>query len=163
ALARAVELGLASAGLPRAAVQLIPTTDRDAMRALLRLDELIDLVIPRGGEALIRFVAEHSRIPVIKHFRGNCHVFVERTADELAGLEICYNSKVQRPGVCNAVETILIDDAIAPTFLPKLAERLGQAGVELRGDARARAIVSSMTPATDDDFAAEFLDLICAV
>jgi glutamate-5-semialdehyde dehydrogenase len=163
ALARAVATGLAAAGLPREAVQLVPTTDREAMTALLALDEWIDLVIPRGGEALIRFVAERSRIPVIKHYRGNCHVFVERTADPEAGLEICYNAKVQRPGVCNAVETILVDDAIADTFLPKLAARLGAAGVELRGDARARAIVPAMTAATDEDFAAEYLDLICAV
>src|SRR5207245_5263951 len=112
ALARAVEDGLDAAGLPRDAVQLLPTTDRDAMTALLQRDEEIDLVIPRGGEALIRFVAERSRIPVIKHYRGNCHVFVERTAKPSAGLEICYNSKVQRPGVCNAAETILVDAAI---------------------------------------------------
>jgi glutamate-5-semialdehyde dehydrogenase len=163
ALARAVADGLAAAGLPAAAVQLIQTTDRAAMTELLTKDELIDLVIPRGGEALIRFVAERSRIPVIKHYRGNCHVFVERTADPQMGLEICYNSKVQRPGVCNAAETILVDEAIAETFLPALAERLGRAGVELRGDPRARAVVPSMRPATDEDFAAEFLDLICAV
>ena len=126
-------------------------------------DEEIDLVIPRGGEQLIRFVAEHSRIPVIKHYRGNCHVFVERSADAGMALEICYNSKVQRPGVCNAAETILVDEAIAHSFLPQLAERLGRAGVELRGDERARAVVPALKPATDEDFAAEFLDLICAV
>jgi glutamate-5-semialdehyde dehydrogenase len=163
ALARAVGDGLDAAGLPRAAAQLVPTTDREAMGELLRLDEHIDLVIPRGGEALIRFVAERSRIPVIKHYRGNCHVFVERSADMKMGLEICYNSKVLRPGVCNAAETILVDDAIASTFLPQLAARLGAGGVELRGDARARAVVPAMRPASDEDFAAEFLDLICAV
>jgi glutamate-5-semialdehyde dehydrogenase len=161
ALARAVADGLEAAGLPRAAVQLVPTTSREAMGELLQLDELIDLVIPRGGEALIRFVAERSRIPVIKHYRGNCHIFVERTAPEEMALEICYNAKVQRPGVCNAVETILIDEPIADTFLPKLAERLSQ--VELRGDARACAVVPRMKPAGDDDWAAEYLDLICAV
>jgi glutamate-5-semialdehyde dehydrogenase len=163
ALARAIADGLAEAGLPADAVQLLPTTDRAAMAELLQRDEEIDLVIPRGGEALIRFVAERSRIPVIKHYKGNCHVFVERSARTGAGLDICYNAKVQRPGVCNAAETILVDDAIAATFLPLLAERLGQAGVELRGDTRARAVVPAMKPATDDDFAAEFLDLICAV
>jgi glutamate-5-semialdehyde dehydrogenase len=163
ALARCIAEGLAAAGLPREAVQLIPTTDREAMTELLQQDEHIDLVIPRGGEALIRFVAERSRIPVIKHYKGNCHIFVEKTASERDGLEICYNAKVQRPGVCNAVETILVDDAIARTFVPKLAERLGQAGVELRGDERARAIVPSLKPASDEDFATEFLDLICAV
>jgi glutamate-5-semialdehyde dehydrogenase len=163
ALAAAVGDGLAAAGLPREAVQLFPTPDREAMTLLLARDEDVDLVIPRGGEALIRFVAERSRIPVIKHYRGNCHVFVEATAKEAMALDICYNSKVQRPGVCNAAETILVDESIAQTFLPKLAERLGGAHVELRGDARARAVVPSMTPATDEDFGAEFLDLICAV
>jgi glutamate-5-semialdehyde dehydrogenase len=161
ALARAVSDGLEAAGLPRAAVQLVPTTDREAMTELLQLDELIDLVIPRGGEALIRFVAERSRIPVIKHYRGNCHIFVERTASEEMALEICYNAKVQRPGVCNAVESILIDEPIAGSFLPKLAQRMS--GVELRGDERARAVVPAMTPATDEDFDKEYLDLICAV
>jgi glutamate-5-semialdehyde dehydrogenase len=163
ALLTAVACGLEAVGLPAAAVQLVPTTDRAAMAELLQQDDHIDLVIPRGGEALIRFVAEHSRIPVIKHYRGNCHVFVERSADTGMALEICYNSKVQRPGVCNAVETILIDEAIAHSFLPELAERLGRAGVELRGDERARALVPTLTAASDEDFAAEFLDLVCAV
>jgi glutamate-5-semialdehyde dehydrogenase len=163
ALMNAVATGLEAAGLPATAVQLVPTTDRAAMAELLTRDEEIDLVIPRGGEQLIRFVAEHSRIPVIKHYRGNCHVFVERSADPGMALEICYNSKVQRPGVCNAAETILVDEAIAHSFLPQLAERLGRAGVELRGDERARAVVPTLKPATDEDFAAEFLDLICAV
>ncbi len=163
ALMEAVAAGLEAAGLPPTAVQLVPTTDRAAMAELLTRDEEIDLVIPRGGEQLIRFVAERSRIPVIKHYRGNCHVFVERTADPGMALEICYNSKVQRPGVCNAAETILVDEAIAHSFLPQLAERLGRAGVELRGDERARTVVPTLKPATDEDFAAEFLDLICAV
>jgi glutamate-5-semialdehyde dehydrogenase len=163
ALAAAVADGLAAAGLPPAAVQLLPTTDRAAMTTLLTCDDDIDLVIPRGGEKLIRFVAEHSRIPVIKHYKGNCHVFVERTADAGMALEICYNSKVQRPGVCNAAETILIDEAIAQSFLPLLATRLGSAGVELRGDERARAVLPELKPATDEDFGTEYLDLIVAV
>jgi glutamate-5-semialdehyde dehydrogenase len=163
ALMHAVAAGLEAAGLPPTAVQLVPTTERAAMAELLQRDEEIDLVIPRGGVELIRFVAEHSRIPVIKHYRGNCHVFVEASADPGMALEICYNSKVQRPGVCNAAETILIDEAIAHSFLPQLAERLGRAGVELRGDERARSVVPALKPATDEDFAAEFLDLICAV
>jgi glutamate-5-semialdehyde dehydrogenase len=163
ALMAAVAAGLETAGLPPAAVQLVPTTERAAMAELLQRDEEIDLVIPRGGVELIRFVAEHSRIPVIKHYRGNCHVFVEASADPGMALEICYNSKVQRPGVCNAAETILIDEAIAHSFLPQLAERLGRAGVELRGDERARSVVPALKPASDEDFAAEFLDLICAV
>ncbi|MGZ3429486.1 MAG: glutamate-5-semialdehyde dehydrogenase, partial [Polyangia bacterium] len=123
ALMHAVAAGLEAAGLPPTAVQLVPTTERAAMAELLQRDEEIDLVIPRGGVELIRFVAEHSRIPVIKHYRGNCHVFVEASADPGMALEICYNSKVQRPGVCNAAETILIDEAIAHSFLPQLAER----------------------------------------
>lgn len=163
ALMEAVAAGLEAARLPPTAVQLMPTTDRAAMAELLTRDEDIDLVIPRGGENLIRFVAEHSRIPVIKHYRGNCHVFVERSADEGMALEICYNSKVPRPGVCNAAETILIDEAIAHSFLPLLTDRLGRAGVELRGDERARAIVPALKAATEEDFAAEFLDLICTV
>jgi glutamate-5-semialdehyde dehydrogenase len=163
AIAGALAEGLAAASLPSQAVQLVPTTDRAAMEALLTRDEEIDLVIPRGGEGLIRFVAERSRIPVIKHYAGNCHVFVERSADPEMALSICYNAKVQRPGVCNAAETILIDEPIAKSFLPKLAERLGGAGVDLRGDARARSIVPSLTPADERDFATEYLDLICAV
>jgi glutamate-5-semialdehyde dehydrogenase len=163
ALARCITEGLTACGLPAEAVQLLPTTDREAMAELLTRENEIDLVIPRGGEALIRFVSERSRIPVIKHYRGNCHVFVERTASESSGLDICYNAKVQRPGVCNAVETILVDSAIASTFLPKLADRLGQAGVELRGDARALAVVPAMKAASDADFDTEYLDLICAV
>jgi glutamate-5-semialdehyde dehydrogenase len=163
AIAGAIAAGLAAAGLPREAVQLLPTTDRAAMAELLTRDEEIDLVIPRGGEGLIRFVAERSRIPVIKHYKGNCHIFVERSADFNMALNICYNAKVQRPGVCNAVETILIDEPIARSFLPLLHQRLGQAGVELRGDERARSVVPSLRAATDEDFAAEFLDLVCAV
>jgi glutamate-5-semialdehyde dehydrogenase len=163
ALAACLADGLAEAGLPPATVQLVPTTSREAMAELLQRDEEIDLVIPRGGEALIRFVAERSRIPVIKHYRGNCHVFVERTAEPGMALEICYNSKVQRPGVCNAAETILIDEPIVRTFLPQLADRLGRAGVELRADARARAVMPALKPASDEDFATEFLALVCAV
>jgi glutamate-5-semialdehyde dehydrogenase len=163
AIAEALAEGLAAAQLPPTVVQLVPTTDRAAMEALLTRDEEIDLCIPRGGEGLIRFVAERSRVPVIKHYAGNCHVFVERSADPEMALSICYNAKVQRPGVCNAAETILIDEPIAQSFLPRLAEHLGGAGVELRGDARARAILPTMKPADERDFATEYLDLICAV
>jgi glutamate-5-semialdehyde dehydrogenase len=163
AIAGALASGLAAAGLPAESAQLLPSTDRAAMEALLQRDVEVDLVIPRGGEGLIRFVASHSRIPVIKHYKGNCHVFVEATADPEMALDICYNAKVQRPGVCNAAETILIDEAIARTFLPRLNERLSSARVELRGDGRSRAIVPSMGAATDEDFATEFLDLTCAI
>ena len=161
ALGRAVADGLAAAGLPEAAVQVVADPDRALLGELLRRDEELDLCIPRGGEGLIRFVAEHARVPVIKHYRGNCHVYVEQTADLETALAICENAKTQRPGVCNAAETILVDAAIAATFLPRLAARLPQ--VELRGDARARAIVPAMRPATEEDLYAEFLDLVCAV
>jgi glutamate-5-semialdehyde dehydrogenase len=161
ALGAAVGEGLAEVGLPADAVQVIDDPSRELFGELLQRDAEIDLCIPRGGEGLIRFVAEHARMPVIKHYRGNCHVFVERTADVDQALAICENAKVSRPGVCNAAETILVDAAIAKTFLPRLAERLAR--VELRGDARARAIVPTMKPATDEDFYTEFLALICAI
>jgi glutamate-5-semialdehyde dehydrogenase len=163
ALGRCIGAGLSAAGLPAEAVQLVPTTAREAMAELLQRDEDIDLVIPRGGEALIRFVAEHSRIPVLKHYTGNCHVFVERTADFKMALDICENAKVSRPSACNALETILVDAPIAARFLPELAARMRAKNVELRGDARAREIVPDLTAATDQDLATEFLDLVCAV
>ena len=142
-------------------MQVLDDPSRELMASLLERDEEIDLVIPRGGEGLIRFVSERSRIPVIKHYRGNCHVFVEKSADLEDALDICENAKTQRPGVCNACESILVDVAIADTFLPRLAARLSN--VELRGDVRARAIVPAMTPATEEDLHAEYLDLVCSV
>ncbi|MCB9562165.1 MAG: glutamate-5-semialdehyde dehydrogenase [Kofleriaceae bacterium] len=164
ALGRAVAAGLEAAGLPAAAVQVVPTPDREAVRAMLQLDELIDLVIPRGGEGLIRFVAEHSRIPVIKHYKGVCHVYVHAAADLDMALAICENAKVQRPGVCNAVETILVDRAVAPAFVPRLCARLAGDGVELRGDATVCALGGdAVIAATDADWDAEYLDLIVAV
>ena len=164
ALGRAIAAGLDAAGLPGDAVQVVPTSDREAVRAMLQLDELIDLVIPRGGEGLIRFVAEHSRIPVIKHYKGVCHVFVDAAADLEMALAICENAKVQRPGVCNAVETILVDRAVAPAFVPRLVERLAGKGVEVRGDEQVRALGGSqVVGASDADWAAEYLALIVAV
>ncbi|HJZ88665.1 MAG TPA: glutamate-5-semialdehyde dehydrogenase [Polyangia bacterium] len=163
AIADALRGALGEAGLPADCVQLVPTTDRAAMELLLRREDEIDLVIPRGGEGLIRFVAERSRIPVIKHYKGNCHIYVDAAADLQMALDVCYNAKVSRPGVCNAVETILVHGSLAQTFLPQLFERLGGAGVELRGDDAARAIVPALKPATEKDYYEEFLDLICAV
>ena len=163
ALAAAVGEGLAEAGLPAAAVTVVPSTDRDVIRELVRLDELIDLVIPRGGEGLIRFVAEHARVPVIKHYKGVCHLYVHAAADLDMAVALAENGKVSRPGVCNAVETILVDRAIAPRFVPALVARLG-GKVELRGDEQVRALGGpTVVAATDDDWAAEYLDLICAV
>jgi len=163
ALGRAVAAGLERAGLPPAAVQIVPTRDREAVRTMLQLEELIDLVIPRGGEGLIRFVAENSRIPVIKHYKGVCHVYVHEAADPEIALAICENGKISRPSACNSVETILIDRAIAPSFVPALVERLG-GRVELRGDETVRGLGGSRVgAATEDDWAAEYLDLVCAV
>ena len=160
ALLRAVHAGLAKAELPVEAVQLVPVTDREAIAELVKLDELIDLCIPRGGEGLIRYVAEHARVPVIKHYKGVCHVYVHAAADPEVALAIVRNAKVQRPGVCNAAETVLVDRAIADEFLPRLVAALPE--VELRGDADARAI-AAMGAASDADWAAEYLDLILAV
>lgn len=144
-------------------VNLLPTTDREAILYMLKLEELIDLIIPRGGEELIRFVAENSRIPVIKHYKGVCHLYVDAAADLDMAVKLTFNSKVQRPGVCNALETLLVHKAAADRFLPRVAEKLAEAGVELRGCARSRGLVPSMAPATEDDWYAEYLDLILAV
>jgi glutamate-5-semialdehyde dehydrogenase len=164
ALGRAVSAGLEAAGLPPAAVQVVDSPDRELARALLQRDAEIDLVIPRGGEGLIRFVAECSRIPVLKHYKGVCHVYVHAAADPQMALAICENAKVQRPGVCNAAETILVDSAIADRFVPALVARLGAAGVEVRGDDRTQALGgAAVVPATADDWPAEYLDLIVAV
>jgi glutamate-5-semialdehyde dehydrogenase len=161
ALAEAVRAGLAEAKLPSDAVQLVPVTDREAIAELVKLDELIDLCIPRGGEGLIRYVAEHARVPVIKHYKGVCHVYVHAAADPIVALKIVENAKISRPGVCNALETLLVDKAIAPAFVPALAERLG-GRVELRGDDAARCL-AKMQVATEEDWYAEYLDLILAV
>ena len=130
ALGAAVAAGLAAAGLPPAAVTMVPSTDRDAIRALVQLEEFVDLCIPRGGEGLIRFVAEHARVPVIKHYKGVCHIYVH-SGNPASAAAIIRNAKVQRPGVCNAVETVLVDRAIATAFVPVLVAALPE--VELRG------------------------------
>jgi len=144
-------------------VNLLPTTDREAILYMLKLEELIDLIIPRGGEELIRFVAENSRIPVIKHYKGVCHLYVDDAADLDMAVKLTFNSKVQRPGVCNALETLLVHKAVADRFLPQAADKLTEAGVELRGCERSLVLVPSMTPATEEDWYAEYLDLILAV
>ena len=151
------------AGVPPQAIQLIETTDREAVFHLLKMDEYVDLVVPRGGEGLIRFVAENSRIPVVYHYKGVCHTFVDRDADLDMAWDISFNAKVQRPGVCNAMETLLVHADIAQAFLPEMARRFREAGVELRGCSRARELVPEMKEATEDDWYAEYLDLILAV
>jgi glutamate-5-semialdehyde dehydrogenase len=149
--------------LPAAALQVIATTDRTAILELLKREEEIDLIIPRGGEGLIRFVAEHSRIPVIKHYKGVCHVFVDASADYNVAERICLNAKVQRPGVCNAMETLLVHKDIAETFIPHIAAAMRASGVELRGCATTREFAPDAVPATEADWFAEYLELILAV
>ncbi len=150
-------------GIPPAAIQVIPTVSRRAIEEMLKLEEYIDLVIPRGGEELIRFVVSHSTIPVIKHYKGVCHVFVDASADLRMAESIAFNAKVQRPGVCNAMETLLVHKAIAPQFLPAMVEKFSAAGVELRGSPETRRLVPSLKPAKEEDWGKEFLDLILAV
>jgi glutamate-5-semialdehyde dehydrogenase len=163
ALLAAVHDGLVTARLPAETVQLVPVTDREAIADLVKLDELIDLCIPRGGEGLIRYVTDHARVPVVKHYKGVCHVYVHAAADTELALSIIENAKVQRPGVCNAVETVLIDRAIARKLIPRLVARLAPT-VELRGDDTVRALGGdAVRPATEDDWYAEYLDLILAV
>ena len=158
-LAKAVE----KAGAPADAIQFIDTTDREAVAALLDLPGLVDLIIPRGGEEFVRWVAERSRVPVLKHDKGLVHVFVDASADPVMAVQIVLNAKAQRPSVCNALETLLVHREIAPRLLPSLAARLAEAGVELRGCPRTCALVPSTRPATDADWDTEYLDLILAV
>jgi glutamate-5-semialdehyde dehydrogenase len=163
ALARVLQEVLQAGNIEPAAVQVIPSTDREAVTCMLRLEEQIDLIIPRGGEGLIRFVAENSRIPVLKHYKGVCHAFVDESADAEMAVDIVMNGKVQRPGVCNALETLLVHEKIAPVFLPLVAAALGKAGVELRGCPRSRTILPGIREAAESDYGMEFLDLILAV
>ena len=150
--------------IPLDALQLIESTDRQAMRELLKLDECLDVIVPRGGEELIRFVAENSRIPVIKHFKGVCHVYVHTQADLNMARTITLNAKLQKPGVCNAMETLLVDRAVAREFLPPVIEDLQKAGCEIRGCAATRAIVKdNVKKATEEDWRTEYLDLILSV
>ncbi|MEI8351567.1 MAG: glutamate-5-semialdehyde dehydrogenase, partial [bacterium] len=164
AIVEALQAGGRKKGLPDHAIQLVQTTDREAVKELVRLEGKVDLVIPRGGESLIRAVVEEARVPVIKHYKGVCHTYVDAAADLEMALKICENAKCQRPGVCNAMETLLVHEAVAAQFLPKMAARLGgELKVELRGDEAARALVPSMNPASEEDWTAEYLDLILAV
>jgi len=152
-------------GVPRGAINLVKTTDRKAVNLLLGLEGLVDLVIPRGGESLIREVTRKSRIPVIKHYKGVCHVYIDEYADLNMAESISYNAKVQRPGVCNAMETLLVHKDVAARFLPSLAKKLGKAGVEIRGCDRTRKILksSNVVKARESDWCEEYLDLILSV
>jgi len=151
------------AGLPDNAINLIKTTDRKAVDILLRLEDTVDLVIPRGGESLIREVSKKSRIPVIKHYKGVCHVYVDKYADLSMASRIAFNAKVQRPGVCNAMETLLVHKDVARILLPSLSKKLIDAGVELRGCALTRKILKQAKRATDKDWHTEYLDMILSI
>lgn len=164
AIAQAVADGLEKAGLDPNTVQLVPTTDRAAVGELLAMEGKIDVCIPRGGPGLIRAVTEQARIPVLKHDAGNCHVYVDARCDAQMAAEICVNAKTQRPGVCNAAETLLFHaDAAESGVVKRVCEALAAQGVEVRGDARVQAEFTNAKTATDDDWATEYLDLIVAV
>jgi glutamate-5-semialdehyde dehydrogenase len=150
-------------GIAPSAISLIPTTDREALSYILEQDQYIDLVIPRGGEGLIRFVSENSRIPVIKHYKGICHLFIDATADMHVALNLLLDGKLSRPGVCNALETLLIHEQVAEKFLSLAGDILFQKGVEIRGCPRTREILPKAKEATDQDYHTEYLDLIISV
>jgi glutamate-5-semialdehyde dehydrogenase len=163
ALARIIDDAGRKAGLPENTVQLIPSTDRESAKELMRMREYVDVLIPRGGADLIRTTVEESTVPVIETGVGNCHVYVDASADLAKALPILINAKTQRPGVCNAAETLLVHRGAAGAFLPRAIEELLAAGVELRGDDRARAYSDRVAEATEEDWRAEYLDLILAV
>ena len=163
ALARIISGALQETGLPERAVQVIPVRERSAVNALLKQEEFVDLIIPRGGEGLIRFVVQNSKIPVLKHYKGVCHVYIDASADLNMAQEICFNAKVQRPGVCNAMETLLVHQSVADKFLPEMAKRFSAAGVEIRGCPETCRILPGANSAEDADWPEEYLDLILAV
>lgn len=163
AIAACLHAALREHGLPEAAVSLVSDPAREHVLELLQLSDLVDLAIPRGGEALIRFVAEHARVPVIKHYKGVCHLYVDRAADIDKALDLLVDGKTSRPGVCNALETLLVHRDVAGRFLPRALQRLQARGVEVRGCERTHAIAPDTKPADEADYAAEYLDLILAV
>ncbi len=158
-LGKAVE----KAGLPADSVQVVDTADRAAVMAMLTLDRFVDLIIPRGGEEFVRLVAERATVPVLKHDKGVCHVYVDAGADLDMAVAIAVNAKAQRVSVCNAMETLLVDAAVAAAFLPRVAARMREAGVEMRGDDRTRGFVPDARPAADADWDTEYLDYIVAI
>lgn len=164
ALTKALQTGGAREGLPENSVQLIDSTSRDAIPLLARADKYLDLIIPRGGHALIEAVVEAARVPVIKHYHGVCHAYIHADADFAMAESVVVNGKCQRPGVCNALETVLVDEAVADTFLPVLAEALQKEKVELRGDAKTRQILGDQVlEATEEDWTTEYLDRILSL
>lgn len=163
AIGRVLSESAARRGVPQNAVQIIETTDREAVFELLQLDRYVDVVIPRGGPELISLVSSHSRVPVVKHDKGLCHTYVDAGADLEMALRVCTNAKVQRPGVCNAMETLLVHKAAAAAFLPRLWEAFQAAGVEIRGCPRTQALLPEARPAAPQDWDEEYLDLILSV
>lgn len=163
AIYKVLKESLKGTPVPPDAIQLIPSTDRRAVTDLLKLDQFVDLIVPRGGEGLIRFVAENSRIPVVKHYKGVCHTYVDKDADLKMAKSICVNAKTQRPGVCNAMETMLVHKDVAKKFLPDVIADLKEKGVQIRGCAKTRQIVKGIKAATEKDWFEEYLDLILAV
>jgi len=162
-IAQTLAKAVGKAGLPPEAIQYVDTPDRAAVLAMLRLDRYLDLIIPRGGEEFVQFVAERSTVPVLKHDKGLCHVYVDEGADLDTALAVAVNAKAQRVSVCNAMETLLVHASIAPAFLPLAATRFSEAGVALRADAQARALLPSADPASDEDWDTEYLDHILAI
>lgn len=163
AIVKIIQEALERVGIPKEAVQLFPHKDREAIKEMLQLEDEIDLIIPRGGEELIRFVTTYSKIPVIKHYKGVCHIFVDETADMDMAIKICLNAKIQKPAVCNAMETLLVHKNIAKVFLPRISEAMEKEGVELRGCLLTREIIPHIKEAKQDDWYQEYLDLILSI
>jgi glutamate-5-semialdehyde dehydrogenase len=163
AIGQVLRKALVKTGLPQEAIQIFPHTERKAIQEMLRLQGKIDLIIPRGGEELIRFVTDHSKIPVIQHFKGVCHIFVDASADLEMAIRICLNAKVQKPGVCNAMETLLVHQNVAGRFLPQLKKPLLKEGVELRGCPQTQKILPDIKAAKEEDWSMEYLDLILSI
>jgi glutamate-5-semialdehyde dehydrogenase len=164
AIAKALSAGAVHAGLSADIVQLVPFTDREGVRLLAQMDRYLDVIVPRGGHALIEAVVEHARMPVIKHYHGVCHVYVDQAADLAMAEKIAVNAKCQRPGVCNAMETLLVHRAVAGEFLPSVAKALRDRGVELRGDKRTCEVLGAdVKAATEEDWTTEYLDLVLSI
>lgn len=163
AIATAMQKGGESKGMPENCIQLIPTTDREAVKVMCQMTDYLDLIIPRGGESLIRAVMEMAHVPVIKHYTGVCHTYVDAAADMTMALSISENAKCQRPGVCNAMETLLVHTDIAAEFLPKMGEVFDKQGVEMRGDTATCKLIGTAKPVTEEDWGTEYIDLILSI
>jgi glutamate-5-semialdehyde dehydrogenase len=163
AIGKILQESLTKVGIPEEAIQIVPFIEREAILEMLQLEDEIDLIIPRGGEELIRFVTSNSKIPVLKHYKGVCHIFIDESADMETAVSICLNSKVQKPAVCNAVETLLVHEKAAKPLLGKIAAALQKEGVELRGCPKTRRILPTIKEATEDDWYREYLDLILSI